>query len=31
MATPYVVTILVIVFALKGGKAPAGTGKHAEH
>lgn len=30
MMTPYVVTILVIVFGLKGGRSPAGTGKHVE-
>lgn len=31
MMTPYVITILVIVFGLRGGSAPAGTGKHVEN
>lgn len=31
MMTPYVVTILVIVFGLRGGRSPAGTGKHIEN
>lgn len=31
MMTPYVITIIVIIFGLKGGKAPAGTGKHIEN
>ena len=30
MMTPYVFTLLVITFGLKGGKAPAGVGKHVE-
>ena len=30
MMTPYVCTLLVITFGLKGGKAPAGVGKHVE-
>ncbi len=31
MMTPYIVTILVVVFGLRGGRAPAGTGKHIEN
>ena len=30
MMTPYVLTLLVITYGLKGGKAPAGVGKHLE-
>ena len=30
MMTPYVFTLLVITFGLKGGKSPAGVGKHVE-
>lgn len=31
MMTPYVVTVLIILFGLKGGRSPAGTGKHVEN
>ena len=31
MMTPYVFTMLVITFALRGGKGPAGVGKHVEN
>lgn len=31
MMTPYVITILVIVFGMRGGRTPAGTGKHVEN
>lgn len=30
MMTPYIVTVLIILFGLKGGRSPAGTGKHVE-
>ncbi|MDY0235625.1 MAG: ABC transporter permease [Gudongella sp.] len=31
MMTPYLVTIIVILFGLKSGRSPAGTGKHIEN
>lgn len=31
MMLPYVVTVLIILFGLKGGRSPAGTGKHVEN
>lgn len=31
MMTPYVVTLLVITFGIRGGRGPAGVGKHIEN
>ena len=30
MMTPYVFTLVVLIFGMKRGKAPAGIGKHVE-